>query len=262
MDGARRFEWTEPVEVGSEGPAPRAPRDISGRMREAGVTLNGSRSDGYAATRARVEGYFDGTATKAWADLTSDAPVSGIRATVRAGRDRMRGVILSRLPADLTGARVLDAGCGTGAKAAALAARGAEVVAVDVSPRLLAVAAARLEAGLRGRVTFRAGDMLEAGLGSFDAVVAQDSMIYYRAPDLRAGLAALAARSPLVVASLAPRTALLQAMFWAGKAFPRADRSPAMVPHDVHRLARDLGGRVVERVNSGFYISTALEIRA
>ena len=34
-----------------------------------------------------------------------------------------------------------------------------------------------------------------------------------------------------------------------------------MVPHDVTRLATDLGGTVVERVTSGFYISTCLELR-
>ena len=68
----------------------------------------------YAATRDRVETYFDRTATKAWERLTSDAPVSRIRQTVREGRDRMRALMLSRLPEDLRGARVLDAGCGTG----------------------------------------------------------------------------------------------------------------------------------------------------
>ncbi|MEM9797589.1 MAG: magnesium protoporphyrin IX methyltransferase [Pseudomonadota bacterium] len=232
-------------------PYGRPPRSISGTSKDAG----------YSATRARVEGYFDGTATRVWADLTSDAPVSRVRATVRAGRARMRNVILSRLPDDLSGARVLDAGCGTGAKAAALAARGAEVVAVDVSPKLLEIAAARMVPGLAGRVRFAAQDMFSRELGSFDAVVAQDSMIYYGAPDLRRKLGELVGRAPLVVTSLAPRTALLSAMFWAGKAFPRADRSPAMVPHDVTRLARDLGGDVIERVTSGFYISTCLELR-
>ena len=50
-----------------------------------------------------------------WERLTSDAPVSRIRQTVREGRDRMRALMLSRLPEDLRGARVLDAGCGAGA---------------------------------------------------------------------------------------------------------------------------------------------------
>jgi hypothetical protein len=38
----------------------------------------------------------------------SDAPVSKIRQTVRAGRDRMRAHRLSWLPEDLAGARILD----------------------------------------------------------------------------------------------------------------------------------------------------------
>jgi magnesium-protoporphyrin O-methyltransferase len=44
----------------------------------------------YQQRRSEVEQYFDRTAFSAWARLTSDAPVSRIRATVRAGRERMR----------------------------------------------------------------------------------------------------------------------------------------------------------------------------
>jgi magnesium-protoporphyrin O-methyltransferase len=215
----------------------------------------------YSATKSRVEDYFDRSATKVWADLTSDAPVSKIRATVRAGRDRMRALILSRLPEDLSGMRVLDAGCGTGAKTLELARRGAQVTAVDVSPKLLAIADERLPHDVRSQVAFHAKDMFSPALGSYDAVIAQDSMIYYGADDLRAKLADLAQRTPLIVTSLAPRTPMLSVMHAAGKAFPRKDRSPTMVPHNVHRLARDLGGEVLERVTSGFYISTALELR-
>ena len=49
----------------------------------------------YLDRRARLESYFDRTAADAWAKLTSDAKVSGIRATVRAGRDAMRATLLS-----------------------------------------------------------------------------------------------------------------------------------------------------------------------
>ena len=56
----------------------------------------------YDERRGRLETYFDATAVDAWAQLTSDAPVSRIRATVRQGRDRMRDLILSWLPADMT----------------------------------------------------------------------------------------------------------------------------------------------------------------
>ena len=79
----------------------------------------------YAERRGELEHYFDRTAADAWARLTSDAPVSRIRATVRAGRTEMRNTLLSWLPEDLTGARILDAGCGTGALAVEAARRGA-----------------------------------------------------------------------------------------------------------------------------------------
>ena len=88
----------------------------------------------YEQTRARIEDYFDRTATKTWERLTSDAPVSRIRETVRMGRDRMRALILSRLPDDLSGVRVLDAGCGAGPATIEMAQRGAHVVAADISP--------------------------------------------------------------------------------------------------------------------------------
>ena len=86
----------------------------------------------YSATRDRVEQYFDRSATKVWERLTSDAPVSRIRQTVREGRDKMRALMLGRLPSDLRGARVLDAGCGAGQMTAELAARVA--LAVRVAP--------------------------------------------------------------------------------------------------------------------------------
>ncbi|MCK0167658.1 magnesium protoporphyrin IX methyltransferase [Jannaschia sp. S6380] len=218
----------------------------------------------YDATLASVETYFDRTATRAWEALTSDAPVSGVRATVRAGRDRMRAILLSRMPRDLTGLRVLDAGCGTGALAVAMAARGAEVTAVDISPQLIDIARRRAPGDMRGRVDFRAGDMLNAGLGSFDHVTAMDSLIYYSESDLIAALDALAPRiRHSILFTVAPRTPLLMAMWRAGKLFPRADRSPAMVPQSAKRLGRGLTAcRLVPvtRVNSGFYISQALEV--
>ena len=63
----------------------------------------------YLKQRDRIEHYFDRTAADTWARLTSTAPVSGVRATVRAGRDRMRATLLSWLPQDLRGRRLLDA---------------------------------------------------------------------------------------------------------------------------------------------------------
>ncbi|MGR3272938.1 magnesium protoporphyrin IX methyltransferase [Thalassococcus profundi] len=219
----------------------------------------------YDATRQRVEHYFDRTATRAWERLTSDAPVSRIRETVRQGRDRMRSVLMDALPTDLTGLRVLDAGCGTGLATQALAERGAQVTAVDISPALIGIAEARLPERLRDRVTFASGDMLSAFLGEFDHVFAMDSLIYYNASDIRASLQALRDRtSGSIVFTVAPRTPLLMSMWYAGKLFPRSDRSPVMIPHAPVTLARqvaDVGQlRDLGRVNSGFYISQALEV--
>jgi magnesium-protoporphyrin O-methyltransferase len=225
----------------------------------------------YTARRGELQQYFDRTAAEAWARLTSTAKVSRIRETVRAGRDRMRATLLSWLPEDLAGRRVLDAGCGTGALAVEAARRGAEVVAVDLAPTLLQHAGERLPADLRGSVRFHAGDMLDPALGAFDHVVAMDSLIHYRADDMLDALAALAARtSGSILFTFAPRTPLLGAMHAVGKLFPRGDRAPAIEPVAESRLLRglaaraDLGGVVParsQRVHSGFYTSHALELR-
>ena len=218
----------------------------------------------YSATRDRVETYFDRSATKVWERLTSDAPVSRIRQTVREGRDKMRALMLGRLPADLTGLRVLDAGCGAGQMTAELAARGAAVVAVDISPELVKIAASRLPAEHADRVTFAAGDMT-ADYGAFDYVLAMDSLIYYDTADITQALARLGARtSGAVVFTVAPKTPFLMTFWTLGKVFPRADRSPIMVPHALATLQASTGGKVakVGRVSRGFYISECLEYRA
>jgi magnesium-protoporphyrin O-methyltransferase len=223
----------------------------------------------YDQTLARVETYFDRTATRAWEALTSDAPVSKIRQTVREGRDAMRAQMLARLPEDLRGARILDAGCGAGQMTAELAARGADVVAVDISPALVEIAQKRLDTRLQRHVSFHSGDMLAQNLGRFDHVLAMDSLIYYTAPDLARALTELATRtSGGIIFTVAPRTPLLMAMWRMGKLFPRADRSPVMVPHSAARLAQGLraagsNARLtpLDRIARGFYISQAMEVR-
>ena len=222
----------------------------------------------YLARRGQLETYFDRTAAQAWARLTSDAPVSGIRATVRAGRDRMRATLLSWLPADLHGRRILDAGCGTGALAVEAAKRGAEVVAIDLSATLVNLARERLPAGLR--IDFRTGDMLDPALGTFDHVVGMDSLIHYRAPDMARTVAGLAAQcTGSVLFTFAPRTPLLTVMHTVGQVFPRGDRSPAIEPvtgRTIQRLIaadESMRGWAVgrsERISSGFYISCAQEL--
>ena len=225
----------------------------------------------YQERRGQIETYFDRTAVDAWARLTSTAPVGRIRATVRAGRDRMRATLLGWLPTDLSGRRVLDAGCGTGAFAVEAARRGAQVVAIDLSATLVSLARERQPRDLgKGSIEFLSGDMLDPALGHFDHVVGMDSLIHYRVNDVVRVLDGLAARtSHSILFTFAPSTPLLAAMHSIGRLFPRGDRAPAIEPVRETRLqgllASDPGlaawttGRT-ERIASGFYTSQALEL--
>jgi magnesium-protoporphyrin O-methyltransferase len=230
----------------------------------------------YQTRRGEIETYFDRTAMAAWEQLTSTAPVGRIRATVRAGRERMRHTLLDWLPADLQGARILDAGCGTGAFAHAAARRGAEVVAIDLSPSLVEVALRRTAQDLHvfdrgGRIDFRSGDMCDPALGGFDYVVAMDSLIHYNAADAVAVLQAWAPRvTTAMLFTFAPSSPLLLAMHAVGRLFPRADRAPAIEPVAERALKRLLATddglslwtpTRTERVASGFYTSQAMELK-
>ncbi len=226
----------------------------------------------YIERRSQLETYFDRTAVEAWSRLTSDAPVSRIRATVRAGRDRMRATLLSWLPQDLRGARLLDAGCGTGALSIEAAKRGASVIAIDVAPTLIQLARERTPADLsNGLIEFRTGDMLDPAVGMFDFVVAMDSLIHYSATDCVDAVANLSARtSGSVLFTFAPRTPALAAMHAVGRLFPRKERAPAIQPVQQDDLLRRLRNEPTlqgwpvahtERIVNGFYTSQAVEIR-
>lgn len=225
----------------------------------------------YEQRRQQIEHYFDRTAADTWAKLTSDAPVSRIRQTVRAGRDAMRNTLLSWLPEDLSGRRILDAGCGTGAFALEAACRGAEVIAVDLSPTLVDLARERVGGdSYSGSIDFRVGDMRRLDLGTFDHIVAMDSLIHYEPED---GLRTLAAMAETVTSSIvftfAPRTPLLTVMHSVGQLFPRGNRSPAIAPMAASRLQSAVASESAfrgwqqgrdQRVSSGFYISHAMEL--
>ncbi len=225
----------------------------------------------YIERRGQLEDYFDRTAVEAWKRLTSDAPVGRIRATVREGRNQMRATLLDYLPHDLTGRRILDAGCGTGALAIEAARRGAHVVAIDLSSTLVGLAHERSEMDFgRGQVEFRVGDMLDPQLGHFDHVVAMDSLIHYTAADVVRVLSGLVARtSESIVFTFAPRTPPLALMHAVGRLLPQGNRAPAIEPVAPDRLIELLEtestmsawvtGRTA-RVGVGFYTSQALEL--
>ena len=225
----------------------------------------------YQHRRGQLQTYFDRTAVEAWARLTSTAPVSKIRATVREGRERMRATLLAYLPAKLDTQTLLDAGCGTGALSVEAAERGAAVTAIDLSSTLIQIACHRLPAQLRaGSIDFRVGDMFDPALGTFDHVVAMDSLIHYRRLDVVRVLAGFAGRTRRsIVFTFAPKTPALAVMWAVGRLFPRGNRAPAIEPVSERALRRHIaaepalhGWRIgrTQRVASGFYKSQAMEL--
>ncbi|MFM8303062.1 MAG: class I SAM-dependent methyltransferase [Actinomycetota bacterium] len=106
------------------------------------------------------------------------------------------------LLAEHGGRRVLDAGCGTGRVAIELAARGFEVVGVDLDPGMLGTARAKapalrwVEADL-ARIAGSVGPSGAAGEAEFDLVVLAGNVMIFVAPGTE-GAVVRAMRSLLV----------------------------------------------------------------
>ena len=230
----------------------------------------------YFARRDELEHYFDRTAVEAWKRLTSDAPVSRIRATVRAGRDEMRAHASRLAAARPSGrahsrrrlrhrrARVRDSPS---------AAR--EVVGVDLSPTLVEPrtrASAGDRTGRARRLSASATCSIRRSANSitWSQWTASSTM---RARTSRASSSALAARtrsrdclhrcpsharrSPSCMASAAfsPRRS---------RAGDRADLRPrSSAASTASSRARELAPRrESSRIDRGFYISQAMEVAA
>jgi len=228
----------------------------------------------YQTRREQLQLYFDRTANKAWEQLTSDAPVSRIRETVREGRESMSNCLLNWLPYSMRGMHVLDAGCGTGSLSIQMAERGATVVGIDISPSLIRIAQERTPDRLKSQIEFSAGDMLIGDEHQFDAIVAMDSLIHYQTPDFLEAVEKLSnqlskKRNSQLLITFAPRTALLMMMKRAGQWFPKGDRSPAIEPIAERTVCtlidsqREQHGCIIsrtQRIDTSFYKSQALEL--
>lgn len=230
-------------------------------------------TDTYVQRRNQLTTYFDQTAAAAWRALTSNDPVSRIRATVRAGRDEMRNTLLEWLPPDLSGRTLIDAGCGTGALSMEAAKRGAYVIAIDVAANLVDVARRRAARDPDcPPIDFRVGDMLMDAPEEADFVVAMDSLIHYRADDVLRIVSRFVEKTHTsVLFTCAPRTRLLALMHFVGRLIPhRHHRAPAIEPIRTEYLRQDLDDLLNgdgwhadrwRRITSGFYISEAMELR-
>jgi SAM-dependent methyltransferase len=137
--------------------------DFSDLMREGGLLQEGSISQNPLLRERFVAHNLAQSRTAAYLDAV----------------ERERGVPLGR--AD----RLLEIGCGTGALAAAAAARGCRVVAVDISLRVLILAKKRLhEAGITGvGLACCDGERPAFPPSSFEIVAASDVIEHTPSPD-------------------------------------------------------------------------------
>jgi ubiquinone biosynthesis O-methyltransferase len=105
--------------------------------------------------------------------------------------ERIEHRLILDMMGDLSGAHVLDAGCGDGALACAAAGRGAQVTGVDPDPTMLAAARSRAaKAGLQA--TFRDGrvERLPFPDATFDVVVSVTVLCFV--PDASAAVREMA----------------------------------------------------------------------
>lgn len=112
-----------------------------------------------AEHRRRTRDAYDRLAP-VWSDATDDGPFNG-------GLERP--ALRSLVPRPIAGARILDAGCGSGGQCRWLIEHGAEVVGVDLSPGMVEEASRRCG----GRGTFLVADLagpLPLDTGTFDGI--------------------------------------------------------------------------------------------
>jgi SAM-dependent methyltransferase len=103
--------------------------------------------DDQAEHTSRTRAAYDRLAA-VWSATTDDGPFNGLLE---------RPALRKLIPGGLDGAVVLDAGCGSGAQAQWLLDQGADVVGIDVSPRM--IEEARRRCGEKGE--FRVADLAE-----------------------------------------------------------------------------------------------------
>jgi magnesium-protoporphyrin O-methyltransferase len=216
------------------------------------------------AHKARIQSYFDGEGFERWRAIYGQGELSGVRRSIRQGHTRMLAQVEQWLSDALTSdgrrpATVLDAGCGTGLLAVALARSGYEVTASDIAAQMVeATRSYSLQSGVAGRVSCVVGD-LEVVSGRYDVVSCLDVLIHYPQPSfgrMLARLAQLTHRSLLF--TYAPREPLLAALHWVGGRFPKAQRRTDIQLIDdkaVQACLHSVGMSIKRsaRISSGFY---------
>jgi magnesium-protoporphyrin O-methyltransferase len=215
-----------------------------------------------AQHKARLRHYFDGVGFARWSAIYGDADLSAVRKTIRAGHNVMLHTAESWIDEAFpqpAGARVLDAGCGTGLFSIAMARRGFHVTAVDLAPQMAAATAANAAVvGLAGHIDSLAADLEEVG-GSYHLVSCFDVLIHYPAELFGGMLAHLASLCQgTLIFTYAPYSPLLAAMHRVGGYFPHSQRRTdiQMIRDTQVREALASSGMRLKRaarVGKGFY---------
>ena len=159
----------------------------------------------------------------------------------------------------------MDAGCGTGVLSRMLDEKGAEVVGVDISEKLIEVAKNR--SSLNKNIEYFAGDMKEQSFGNFDYIIAMDSLIHYSTEDVISSIADFSRRANnSVLFTVIPSTFALRTKLRFGKFFPKSERSPEVVPiewgqlEQIEALKINASLTKIKRIKSFFYVSEAWEL--
>lgn len=173
-------------------------------------------------TGVRVAKYFATSGFSRWTAIYGDGQLPPIWNSIREGHDLALGAIREFIEGDEPGT-ALDAGCGTGTLAIALARDGYAVDAFDVSAPM--VSFARYAAGTVPSVhqpTFRVGDIgaIDIAPKAYRLVCCLDVLFHYPHEEVAAMLTKLAASaSHKVIGSFALRTPLNAFWMMIGKRF-------------------------------------------
>lgn len=217
-----------------------------------------------------VTDYFNNTGFDRWNRIYSDdGEVNKVQLDIREGHAQTIDKILAWVDADgdASGMTFCDAGCGVGSLALPLLARGARVVASDISASMVNEARRRVDENMperSGNASFATQD-LEAISGRYDTVCCVDVMIHYptdKAQEMVGKLAACADRRLLI--SFAPKTFLLSILKKIGEFFPGPSKATRAYLHDEQDVIRAIekAGFKVKRsdlTSTRFYFSKLIE---